>query len=486
MGCTDPNGRVTAYTYNADGLLVRVTYDNGTAVEYAYDAHHNRTVMTDTLGVSRWVYDPLNRVVAVTDSLGRTLRYGYNAVGNRTAVTYPVTGTVTYGYYANNWLRSVTDPYGQTPLYQRDGVGNLVRQVNPNGTVTEAAYDRANRLLSLTSRRLDGTLIAAFAYEVNRVGLRTVMTATYGWRNPPVVVERYTYDPLRRLGGVTDREGFQAVYEYDAAGNRIRWAANDDQTTSRPWDGFEVTYTYDAADRLLEARRVGGPPEGTQRYLYAYDANGNRVNLHRPGPPGPHTQGVDYAYDREDRLTQAQAYQINPRGQRVEREVTRLFYDGLGRRLAKAYDPRTGAGGVKWTEYVLDNLDPVAEYSLWNGQRAEFYRGGLEAFSPTPMLLEMRHFPEGTLSQSYWYHLDGRGSIAGLTKHQGQSTHNYRYDAYGQVLPAPGNWTDLHNHYTFLGKEWEEHLGLYEFGFRLYDPWRVCPIFSESSDDRRR
>jgi len=39
------------------------------------------------------------------------------------------------------------------------------------------------------------------------------------------------------------------------------------------------------------------------------------------------------------------------------------------------------------------------------------------------------------------------------------------------LLPAQGNWTDPHNHYTFGGKEWGEHLGLYEFGVRLYDPW---------------
>ena len=110
-------------------------------------------------------------------------------------------------------------------------------------------------------------------------------------------------------------------------------------------------------------------------------------------------------------------------------------------------------------------------FLLGNGQRAEYYRGGVEAFSPTPMLLALRHYPEGTQGQTYWYHLDGRGSVAGLTKHQGQSTHNYRYDAYGQLLPAQGNFTDPHNHYTFAGKEWDEHLGLYEFGFRLYDPW---------------
>mgnify|MGYP000254883376 CR=1 FL=1 len=74
-----------------------------------------------------------------------------------------------------------------------------------------------------------------------------------------------------------------------------------------------------------------------------------------------------------------QAYQTNHRGHRVDREVTRLFYDGLGRRLVKEYDPKTGAGGVKRTECVFDHLDPVAEYFLWNGQREEFYRGGIEA-----------------------------------------------------------------------------------------------------------
>jgi YD repeat-containing protein len=47
-----------------------------------------------------------------------------------------------------------------------------------------------------------------------------------------VVTERYTYDPLRRLTGVTDSEGFRAVYEYDASGNRTRWWANDDPP---PW-----------------------------------------------------------------------------------------------------------------------------------------------------------------------------------------------------------------------------------------------------------
>jgi hypothetical protein len=43
----------------------------------------------------------------------------------------------------------------------------------------------------------------------------------------------------------------------------------------------------------------------------------------------------------------------------------------------------------------------VAEYFIWNGQREEFDRGGVEAFSPTPMLLAMRHFPAGAEGQTY-------------------------------------------------------------------------------------
>jgi len=63
--------------------------------------------------------------------------------------------------------------------------------------------------------------------------------------------------------------------------------------------------------------------------------------------------------------------------------------------------------------------------------------------------------------------------VAGLTKQQGQSTHNYRYDAYGQLLPAHGNFTDPHNHYTFSGKEWDAHLDSYEFGYRQYSRQRL-------------
>jgi RHS repeat-associated protein len=80
------------------------------------------------------------------------------------------------------------------------------------------------------------------------------------------------------------------------------------------------------------------------------------------------------------------------------------------------------------------------------------------------------HFPAGAPGQMFWYHYNFKGDVTGLTKQNGQSTHNYRYDPYGGVVPALGNFTDPHNHYTLTGKEWDEKTELVYFGARHYDP----------------
>ena len=164
----------------------------------------------------------------------------------------------------------------------------------------------------------------------------------------------------------------------------------------------------------------------------------------------------------DNRLIAAQDYQLD--NNRVDRALTTLEYDGDGRRLVQAYDPKICCGGDKRTEYVFDGLDPVAEYALLNGQRDDFYRGAMGRISA------MHHFPAGTPGQMYWYHYNFKGDVAGLTKQDGQSTHNYRYDPYGGVIPDSGNFTDPHNHYTLTGKKYDDNTGLVYFGVRDYDP----------------
>ena len=175
---------------------------------------------------------------------------------------------------------------------------------------------------------------------------------------------------------------------------------------------------------------------------------------------------MDFAYDPENRLTEALKYQIVGRdgSNRIDRSKTDLEYDGGGRRLVQVYDPKAGNGGIKRVEYVFDGLDPVAEYNMLNGQRTNFYRGDKN------LILAMHNFQSGTLGQMYWYHYNHKGDVTGLTKQNGQSHHNYRYDPYGAVVPDSGNFTDPHNHYTLTGKEYDENTGLVWFGARHLDP----------------
>jgi RHS repeat-associated protein len=175
-------------------------------------------------------------------------------------------------------------------------------------------------------------------------------------------------------------------------------------------------------------------------------------------------------------------WQLTGRGRnRIDRAVTALDYDGGGRRLAQSYDPKAGKGGVKRTEYAFDNLDPVAEYNELTGQHDNYYRGDDGQISLS------QHFNSGAAGQLHWYHYDRKGDVAGLTKQNGNAAHTYRYEPYGAVIPANGNFTDPHNHYTLTGKEFDENTGLVWFGARHYEPetgvWMGQDVYRGTLDE---
>lgn len=470
----DANGDQTEYAYYPDDQLRRIDYGkDGTSIQYTYDENNNRRTMVDSLGTTEWLYDALNRATDVVDPFARALHFEYDRVGNRTEMVYPDGNVVAYGYYRNDWLKTMTDPTGRLTTYERDGVGNVTRTLNPNSTVTTLTYDKANRVLTLRNEQVVGAMKtnSAFAYTYNNIGHVTQVVNEYGWRNPPVVTETYTYDGLHRLAGMEDSDGVVMAYAYDRVGNRLLWQTNDDLTTSTPLDGFAATYDYNAANQLITATVDSETPNGDVTIAFTYDGNGSRTGKLADLGNGPE-YGTDYAYDPENRLVRALDYKLVGGGNRIDGAITTLAYDGGGRRLVKSYDPKADPPAVddsvhgvdKRVEYVFDGLDPVAEYDMLNGQRDNYYRGALGHITT------MHHFKSGSQGQMYWYHYNFKGDVVGLTKHQGQSTHNYRYDPYGGVVPANGNFTDPHNHYTLTGKEYDEHTRFLYFGLRHYDP----------------
>ena len=319
-----------------------------------------------------------------------------------------------------------------------------------------------------------GKINSAYRYTYDEVGNITETVNQYGWRKPSLVTETYGYDGLHRLTDFAlfplknNGGSLQTYYSYDPAGNRLSWETSDDLQTNTPDDGFFRTYEYNEADQMLGMNHDANKKNKDYAYKYSFDENGNRINRQLADAHGPQ-YGVDYSYDPENRLVQAQDYQIvgqgKKGGQRIDRAFTTLEYDGGGRKLVQHYDPKQGGNGVdKRDEYVFDGLDPVAEYDMLNGQRSDYYRGA------GGHIALMHQFKGGTRGQMYWYHYNNKGDVVGLTKQNGNSHHNYRYDPYGAVLPENGNFTDPHNHYTLTGKEFDENTGLVWFGARYYEP----------------
>ena len=338
-------------------------------------------------------------------------------------------------------------------------------------------YDKVYRTLERINRQVThgGKTNSGFKYTYNEVGHITEAIKEYGWRKPSVVTEAYEYDGLHRLAymsmsPIKNNGGMvETAYSYDPVGNRLSWESNDDLQTNTPFDGFYRSYEYNPANQMLAMENAADKKNDDFAYEYSFDANGNRINRQLIDRNGPQ-YGVDYSYDPENRLVLAQDYQLvggskKEAAHRIDRAFTTLEYDGGGRRLVQHYDPKQGGNGVdKRDEYVFDGLDPVAEYDMLNGQHTDYYRGAGNH------LALMHQYKGGTQGQMYWYHYNNKGDVVGLTKHNGNSHHNYRYDPYGAVLPENGNFTDPHNHYTLTGKEFDENTGLVWFGSRHYEP----------------
>jgi len=187
-------------------------------------------------------------------------------------------------------------------------------------------------------------------------------------------------------------------YGYDPVGNRLGT-------------------TVDAGNRLLE--------DGS--YIYSYDANGNLIQKTSKATMATTT----YTYDSENRLTQVSgpgmlvSYRYDPFGRRIEKDVN---------------------GAI--TRYVYDNEDIRLEYDGANQLVASYTHGpGIDE----PLVMERG-------SQSYFYHVDGLGSVTAITDSAGNVAQWYRYDSFGNIVDRMN--PAFVQPYAFTGREYDPESGL--------------------------
>ena len=485
---TNAIGSVWEYTYDPEGNLIDSLDANVTTILYDFDAVHQMTAMhfadasedvayvydengnlirmVDPEGVTLLTYDPLDREISKRDVYGYTTLTQYDAVGNRTGLTYPDGNQVEYLYNGNDWLVTMIDPNEGNTSYSYEDDGQVRTIDKPNDTWTSHVYDDAGRLIRLFNGTLhpSASVVTAYEYTLDAVGNRLEVVEQYTQGQVRTNVKSYIYNARYEL--LEAEEVYQgppsytvhSSYTYDPVGNRLSLTTDRNTGSGRRSPLQTTVYGYDAADRMLLANGI----------TFTYDANGNRLTKTTPGAPPAQGRLETYLYDDQNRLITYTRKRLQS-GQ-IEQRVYSV-YDGLGRRVNKGLQNASGA--IKWTRYALDGLsyDQLAEYPQTGQPRVtELYRG------LDNMLVSMDETQGNQTGTQYWFAQDGLESVSAITKQNGQSSYEFFYDPYGQLIDENGHWEDSsswtnpHNHYLLSGKEWDEESRMYYFGARFYDP----------------
>lgn len=279
----DPAGGTTTlthgYQYSAAGKKTRITWPDGTAIDYAYSLHGELSSVSipgeGTLSVNdyKWVvpssvtlpggstqslqHDGLlnlesltvrtpgqQTVLALAQTFGQNLELRSSA---RTDTTTAGSTSVTTTYDYDDEMRltsAVTDRGGlfgtDTEGFTLDAVGNRVAHSRVSGSWV---YDANNRLL----QRGSGSALVTYTYD--DAGNLTQQTGPAG------VVRRFGYDTLRRLVAISDGNGQPlARYGYDPMDRRIWREQYRDRAGNLLAQAQRTVYLY--ADEGLIAEAV--------------------------------------------------------------------------------------------------------------------------------------------------------------------------------------------------------------------------------------
>ena len=461
LSIEDANTNITSFTYDAFGRVTKTTFPSNYFETYAYDAVNNLTSKTDRKGQTiNYVYDDMYRLTQKTYPDSTNVEYVYDLVGKLLSVTDP---TGTYGFAYDNMGRLVgtTTQYAflsgtYTTSYTYDADSNRLTMTDPQGGVTNYAYDTLNRLSTLTPPTAFSSTGFGFTYDA--LSRRTQMTRPNG------VSTNYSYDSLSRLLSVLHQVGTStidgAAYTYDPAGNRLTKTNEQSAVTSNySYDPlYELTqvtqatnttesYSFDPVGNRLTSLGVSPYNNNTSNELtstptagYSYDYNGNLTSKIVSG------NNTQYNWDYENRLT---SVVLPGTGGTVS-----FRYDAFGRRVQKAF---TQNSSTTTTNYLYDGVSSIQDVDQ-NGNVLARYEQSSNLDEP---LAELR---SGTTS---YYQADGIGSITSLSSSTGVLANAYTYDSFGNLTASTGSLT---NRFLYTGRELDSETGIYYYRARYYDP----------------
>jgi RHS repeat-associated protein len=500
-------GTNTGYTYYAVGNLTSIIYPQLT-ISYQYDAINELTNMTDGIGTTKFTYTATGQLASETGPWSSdTIALGYNQ-GHRTSLSLTQPSSLwsqSYAYDAEWRMTNLTSPAGAfgyayaTPNPASALISGIAL---PNWASITNAYDSLARLTNTALLNYWGHTLDGYGYGLDLLGLRTNITRNLGLTTNTVAIG---YDGVGQLTSWSARESSetlrhneQLAYAYDAAGN-LNIRTNDalvetfgvdslnqltcvfisgalTLTGATPVPATNVTvngvaaqiygdFTFAGTNNSV----TGGPWAIVAQNRYGAAATNNAPSLWTLDVPLLYDQNGNlftdisryFQYDAENRVTNIYSgmWQVS------------FAYDGLGRRRIEMDSTWDGGAYILTNEirFIYDGLLPIQERDTNNNVLVTYTRGLDLSLS--------RHGAGGIggllartdTNGSTYYHSDGGGNITALIDSNENIQARAEYDAYGKFIKLSGALANT-NRYWFSSKEYIPQAGIYNYGFRFYDP----------------
>jgi YD repeat-containing protein len=406
------NNQIT-YTYDARGnVLTQTRPAVGSSQQkftYTYDALGRKIIQTDARNVQeRWTYDYFGRLIEYkaatgkgnTDdaatTTGNTITYQYDKTGQlswefvRTPGDDKVIASRRYRYLANGLLQQV-DEAAEVP-------NTFLGFSTDSRTLAEYRYDKGGRLISQRT----GYQNAEFQYdELGR------LKVTYDGR---ARVE-YFYDSAgnRALiraantpigNNATTSPIFERLYRYSYDGeNRIREAA-------------ESTVNYNAAGTATSIIKGAGT-------LYDYDAAGNRIREVRSTRDAEVTLGSTSALDALFGVT---AYNAS----NVSTQILLNYYDSAGRLIVVNLGNTNGTTGSQQSYRSYDSKGRLENYYDMSGSSST-YSYSTYSYNADDTVLKKVTTGNNAAIETYSYDAAGHVTQLVRSGSSLNGTYTYRY-----------------------------------------------------------
>ena len=394
--------RHVRFTYDDAGRLVSQTDGEGTRTQTVFD-DYGRTEQT-RVGSRRqtFIYNDDNQQVATLDAEGYLVEHVYNHLGQKIAdIAYANKAQRRSGTLEQMRPESSNQDRLHYTFY--DGMGRVVAEVTPTGTLIETLYDHQKNTVEVRRYHAQLTMGEALLQQSPSDLVETLTAAHHAQAGSgaSVYVSTVTqYNDLGQVESVTDENQIKTEFKYNGDGIRNE-QSRAGQVVTTEVNAFGLTDSVS---------------QGNETVSYRYDAEGRKVATE----DGRGNLTIHY-YDQLGREVLA----IDPRGQTLL-----TVYDAFGQ--AKSTQKRrlntegtSWAGGLYTAEVAQQVETQTVHYQAT--REAKYNRRGQEVY---------RRDNEGiTVSTDY----NSYGEVSRVTETRNQSGSmklitDYKYDRRGQVI----------------------------------------------------